>query len=131
MGVKVKKLKPATPKITLGVVTGLGNLLPTFRTQTFADHQRIDGILKTLETSAPLRQQIVSDFFKKHSLAEKEIIDGNHPLSRELFTLVNNAETDLTKQDVAKFTLDEFNASVDGLALSFADRNFLMFWLVK
>lgn len=119
------------PKITLGIASGLNELLPRFRTQTFADHQRIDGILTTLKSISHINQKHVEDFFKKHNLPDTEIIDGNHPLSRELFELINNAETDLTKKDVAKFTLDEFNASVDGLALSFADRNFLMYWLVK
>nr|WP_294897868.1 hypothetical protein [uncultured Pedobacter sp.] len=129
----MKNLKPkiAMPKMNLGIVTGLEKMLPGFKTASYADHQRIAGILQTLATTAGQRQKIITDFFKENNLPETESIGAEHPLSRELFGLINNAETTLTKKDVANFSLEEFNISVDGLTLSFADRNFLMYWLVS
>lgn len=131
MGVRNLKPKQAMPKITLGIASGLARLLPNFKTQTFADHQRIDSVLKTLQSTQAVQQEIITSFFKKHNLPETEVIDGQHPLSRPLFEQINQAETKLEKKDVAKFTLEELNAGIDGLSLAFADRNFLMYWLVK
>lgn len=131
MGVQVKKLKVTTPKLTLGVVTGLTNLLPQFKTACYADHQRISEILQILATTEALRGQICNDFFKANGLDQTESIGADHPLSRELFPLIMNAETAIDKTATAVFSVGDFNIAVDGLPLTYADRDFLMNWLVK
>ena len=131
MGVKVKKMKTTTPMLTLGVVSGLSNHLPRFRTNTFADHERIAGILKTLATTQEVRQKIITDFFTEHKLAETESISADHPLGRELFPLLANTETGVSKSDVAVFTGKELTEAITGFNLNFADFDFLRFWLLK
>jgi hypothetical protein len=131
MGARSKTIKPTAPNLTLGVVSGLSSLIPQFRTPTYADMQRITGVLEKLASTEAHRQSLITSFFKDNDLPEEEVIDATHPLSRFLFQLLQTAETKLSKTDVAAYDLAAFNASVDGLALSYADRNFLMFWLVK
>ena len=128
---KLTKIEAPTPKLTLGVATGLRNLLPQFRTAYYLDVQRIEGILKKIGESAEVQNQVITDFIKTNNLAESEDINPNHPLYRELVNAINTAETQITKADVSKFSLEDLNAAIDGLNMNYNDRTFLMFWLVK
>lgn len=131
MGARVKEIKKTTPKLTLGVVSGLTRLMPQFNCKSYADHQRISEVLKTLSQSGEQQKQIIQDFFKANFLPDTESISGDHPLAQSLFAQINNAETTISKTDVSTFSPEELNQALDGLKLSFADRDFLMFWLLK
>ena len=128
---KLTKIEAPTPKLTLGVVTGLRNLLPQFRTAYYLDVQRIEGILKKIGESAEVQNQVITDFIKTNNLPESEDINPNHPLYRDFVNAINNTETQITKDDVSKFSLEDLNAAIDGLNMNYNDRTFLMFWLVK
>jgi hypothetical protein len=131
MAVKIKELKKTAPKLILGAVTGLQNLLPQFKTPTYQDVKKIDGILETLKAGDAARQTFIQEFFKKHKLGEKESIGPDHPLAQELFSNLSGVETSVHKEDISLYSLIEFNASIDGINLNYNDRKFLEYWLVK
>jgi len=124
-------LKKEEPKIGLGVSLQLGNALGIFKVPTYADVQRIEALLKKLEVNQQILQAAQTEFYKNNNLDKLEVVDNSHPLFYDFQDAITNTVTSLEKNDVAIFTLKQFNASVDGSAISFGERRFLQFWLVK
>lgn len=131
MGAKLKELKKPAVKLDLGQATMLNNLIPNFKTPTYAAMQKVDAIMKLLGQQEQARQAFISEVFKKYNIPEGEFVDPQHPLYYEIYAQVHSQTTELTQQDLQQYTLQEFNSAVHHGNYNYQERKLLEFWLVK
>lgn len=116
--------------LQFGTVRVLSAFLPGFLTPTYADMIRIDGIMKEFETIKQEEQDHIAAVFKKNNLTKDEEVSSTHPLFRIVHEEIGSGLSTLELPKIKKFTLKEFNSSVDGLNFSYNDRKLLHFHLV-
>lgn len=132
---KAKKHHSETKKqennfLQFGIIKVLSNLLPGFKTQTYSDMLRIDGLMKKLQATGDEEQAHIISVYEQNNLPKEEDVNSNHPLFRQINLEFSVGISSVAKQEVQKFTLSEFNNSVDGLGFNYHERSLLQKHLV-
>jgi hypothetical protein len=126
------KIKSIKEPVQFGVSLMLARLLNNFKTPTFGDYQRIDGIMEHFKKIDADQAEHVKKIYAELSIPEEESIDASHPLYNQITNRVMEGKSSVMRADLQVFTVEQLNASIDGsYNLSFADRRLLMYWLVK
>lgn len=128
------KIKKGSEKAPYGVLRRLSELLPGFKTPTFADVKRIENQLQIIGEGLVPMQQANAENRKKHNIPETEIIDHSHPLFRELneqFIKLQLQPSSVKKEKLSFLTIQEADQAVKGMGLDYNDMKLIEFWLIK
>ncbi|MBB2149183.1 hypothetical protein [Pedobacter gandavensis] len=116
--------------LQFGLIKVLTNLLPGFKTPTYADMLRIDGLMKKFQSTFDEEQAHIISVYEQNNLPKEEDVNPNHPLFRQINEEFSIGLSSLALTEIQKFTLSEFNNSVDGLAFNYHERSLLQKYLV-
>lgn len=117
--------------LSFGVAMTISNLLPGFKTPTYADEQLVDRVVSLLAIVQEYQKDKVNEVFFQNQLPADEDVDINHPLYREVTESVLRGTCPGTREDFQVFTSESFNGAIEGMQISYADRKLLRYWLVK
>ena len=125
------KVKKEVVKMQLGVALTLPKMLSLFKTPTYGDMQRIDGLMRLLNQQEQTQGDAIKAFFEKNGLEENQSVGPSHPLFHQLEKEVLGSVVEITKDQTQVFNQEQFNSSIDGLEFNYQERSMLQFWLVK
>lgn len=113
-----------------GAAIQITRLVPQFMIKDYATVKLIDGIMESLIKVKSAQTEQLQAIYESHGLPLDESIDASHPLYRQISEEIYTAPSPFTRAELQRLTIDQFNACLHGLTLSYQDRKLLEYWLV-